>query len=85
MTTLTKRTAEELTDYLRDIGISVRYLHSEIDAIERVEILRALRKGEFDVLVGHQSAARRAGPAGGLAGGDSGCRQRRLLALARQA
>jgi excinuclease ABC subunit B len=52
VTTLTKRTAEELTDYLRGIGISVRYLHSEIDAIERVEILRALRKGEFDVLVG---------------------------------
>ena len=52
VTTLTKRTAEELTDYLRDIGISVRYLHSEIDAIERVEILRGLRKGEFDVLVG---------------------------------
>jgi excinuclease ABC subunit B len=52
VTTLTKRTAEELTDYLRDIGISVQYLHSEIDAIERVEILRALRKGEFDVLVG---------------------------------
>jgi excinuclease ABC subunit B len=50
--TLTKRTAEELTDYLRDIGINVRYLHSEIDAIERVEVLRALRKGEFDVLIG---------------------------------
>ncbi|HRY47225.1 MAG TPA: excinuclease ABC subunit UvrB [Candidatus Paceibacterota bacterium] len=52
VTTLTKRTAEELTDYLRDIGIHVRYLHSEIDALERVEILRALRKGDFDVLVG---------------------------------
>jgi len=52
VTTLTKRTAEELTDYLREIGINVRYLHSEIDAIERVEILRSLRKGEFDVLVG---------------------------------
>jgi excinuclease ABC subunit B len=52
VTTLTKRTAEELTDYLRDIGISVQYLHSEIDAIQRVEILRSLRKGEFDVLVG---------------------------------
>ncbi|MFM1770588.1 MAG: excinulease of nucleotide excision repair, damage recognition component [Verrucomicrobiota bacterium] len=52
VTTLTKRTAEELTDYLRDIGINVRYLHSEIDAIERVEILRALRQGGFDVLVG---------------------------------
>jgi excinuclease ABC subunit B len=52
VTTLTKRTAEELTDYLHGIGVNVRYLHSEIDAIERVEILRALRKGEFDVLVG---------------------------------
>ena len=52
VTTLTKRTAEELTDYLREIGISVQYLHSDIGAIERVEILRALRKGEFDVLVG---------------------------------
>lgn len=52
VTTLTKRTAEELTDYLNDVGIRVRYLHSEIDAIERVEILRALRRGEFDVLVG---------------------------------
>ena len=52
VTTLTKRTAEELTDYLRDIGVSVRYLHSDIDALERVEILRALRKGEFDGLVG---------------------------------
>jgi excinuclease ABC subunit B len=52
VTTLTKRTAEELTDYLRDVGVNVRYLHSEIDAIERVEILRSLRKGEFDVLVG---------------------------------
>jgi excinuclease ABC subunit B len=52
VTTLTKRTAEELTDYLRGIGINVQYLHSEIGAIERVEILRSLRKGEFDVLVG---------------------------------
>src|SRR4051794_38390092 len=52
VTTLTKRTAEELTDYLREVGIKVQYLHSEIGAIERVEILRSLRKGEFDVLVG---------------------------------
>lgn len=50
--TLTKKTAEDLTDYLRDIGVRVRYLHSEIDAIERVEILRALREGNFDILVG---------------------------------
>ena len=52
VTTLTKRTAEDLTDYLRDIGLKVRYLHSDIDTIERVEILRALRAADFDVLVG---------------------------------
>ena len=52
MTTLTKRSAEDLTQYLRETGIRVEYLHSDIDAIERVEILRRLRKGEFDVLVG---------------------------------
>jgi excinuclease ABC subunit B len=52
VTTLTKRTAEDLADYLRDIGLKVRYLHSDIDTIERVEILRGLRSGECDVLVG---------------------------------
>lgn len=52
ITTLTKRTAEDLSDYLRDVGLKVRYLHSDIDTIERVEILRALRAAEFDVLVG---------------------------------
>jgi len=52
VTTLTKRTAEDLTDYLRDAGLKVQYIHSEVDAIERVEILRSLRAGEFDVLVG---------------------------------
>ncbi|HIG83454.1 MAG TPA: excinuclease ABC subunit UvrB [Verrucomicrobia bacterium] len=52
VTTLTKRTAEDLTDYLRDVDLRVRYLHSDIGAIERVEILRALRVGEFDILVG---------------------------------
>jgi excinuclease ABC subunit B len=52
ITTLTKRTAEDLADYLRDVGLKVRYLHSDIDTIERVEILRALRAAEFDVLVG---------------------------------
>jgi len=52
VTTLTKRTAEDLSDYLRDVGLKVRYLHSDIDTIERVEILRALRAAEFDVLVG---------------------------------
>ena len=52
VTTLTKRTAEDLADYLREIGLKVRYLHSDIDTIERVEILRGLRAGECDVLVG---------------------------------
>jgi excinuclease ABC subunit B len=52
VTTLTKKMAEDLTDYLLELGIRVRYLHSDIDTIQRVEILRALRLGEFDVLVG---------------------------------
>jgi excinuclease ABC subunit B len=52
VTTLTKRMAENLAEYLADVQIKVRYLHSEIDALERVEILRGLRLGEFDVLVG---------------------------------
>lgn len=52
VTTLTKRTSEDLTNYLREASVRVEYLHSDIDAIERVEILRNLRRGEFDVLVG---------------------------------
>lgn len=52
ITTLTKRMAEDLTDYLMEHDIRVRYLHSDIDTVERVEIIRDLRKGEFDVLVG---------------------------------
>ena len=52
VTTLTKRMAEDLTDYYQDLNVKVRYLHSDIDAIERVEIIRDLRKGVFDVLVG---------------------------------
>ena len=52
VTTLTKKMAEDLSDYLDKIGINVRYIHSDIDALERVEILRDLRLGEFDVLVG---------------------------------
>jgi excinuclease ABC subunit B len=52
VTTLTKRMAEDLTDYLRDIGIKVRYMHSDIDTLERMEIIRDLRLGAFDVLVG---------------------------------
>ncbi len=52
VTTLTKRTAEDLTDYLRNVGLKVRYIHADVDAIERVEILRSLRAAEIDILVG---------------------------------
>ena len=52
VTTLTKRMSEDLTDYLQQMGVRVRYMHSDIDAIERVEIIRGLRLGEFDVLIG---------------------------------
>ena len=52
VTTLTKRMAEDLTDYLTEHGVKVRYLHSDVDTVERVEIIRDLRLGEFDVLVG---------------------------------
>lgn len=52
VTTLTKKMAEDLTQYLKNLGVRVRYIHSEIDAIERVDILRGLRRGDFDVLIG---------------------------------
>ena len=52
VTTLTKKMAEDLTDYLLELGVRVRYLHSEVDTLRRVELLRELRTGEFDVLVG---------------------------------
>ncbi len=52
VTTLTKKMAEDLTDYYGDLGVRVRYMHSEIETLERIKILRDLRKGEFDVLVG---------------------------------
>ncbi|NMU47265.1 excinuclease ABC subunit B, partial [Vibrio parahaemolyticus] len=52
VTTLTKRMAEDLTEYLHEHDVKVRYLHSDIDTVERVEIIRDLRLGEFDVLVG---------------------------------
>jgi excinuclease ABC subunit B len=52
VTTLTKKMAEDLTDYLQDVGVKVRYIHADVDTIERVEIIRALRRGDFDVLVG---------------------------------
>ena len=52
VTTLTKRMAEDLTDYLGEHDVRVRYLHSDIDTVERMEVIRDLRLGEFDVLVG---------------------------------
>src|SRR5947207_5069552 len=52
VTTLTKKMAEDLTDYLRELGVKVQYLHSEVDTLERIAILRDLRLGVFDVLVG---------------------------------
>ena len=52
ITTLTKKMSEDLTDYLLEMGFKVRYLHSEVDTLERIQIIRELRLGEFDVLVG---------------------------------
>ncbi len=52
VTTLTKKMSEDLTDYLLELGIRARYLHSEVDTLRRVELLRELRLGEYDVLVG---------------------------------
>src|SRR6185369_3363349 len=52
VTTLTKRMAEDLTEYYSEVGVKCRYMHSEIETLERVKILRDLRKGEFDVLIG---------------------------------
>jgi excinuclease ABC subunit B len=67
VTALTKRLCEDLTEYLDEQGLRVRYLHSEIDTLERITILTDLRRGEFDVLVGVNLLARRARPARSLA------------------
>ena len=85
ITTLTKRMAEDLTNFLTKAGYRVQYLHSDIDTIQRIEILRSLRLGEFDILVGHQPLARGTRPARGLPGRDPGRRQGGLLALAQRA
>jgi excinuclease ABC subunit B len=73
--------AEDLTDYLLDKGIRVRYLHSEVDTLRRVELLRELADGEFDVLVGINLLARGPRPARGVARGDPRRRQGGLPAL----
>jgi excinuclease ABC subunit B len=81
VTTLTKRMAEDLTQYYQELGVKVRYLHSDIDTMERIQILRDLRRGEFDVLIGINLLREGAGPAGGVAGGHPGRRQGGLPAI----
>jgi excinuclease ABC subunit B len=81
VTTLTKRMAEDLADYLRETGIRTHYLHSDIDVIERVEILRDLRLGVYDVVVGINLLREGFGFARSILGGDSRCRQRRVFAV----
>ena len=81
VTTLTKRMAEDLTDYFADAGIKVRYLHSDIDTIERVDIIRDLRLGVFDVLVGINLLREGLGFTGSFTGGDFRRGQRRVPAL----
>ena len=72
ITTLTKRMAEDLTDYMRELGIRVRYLHSDIDTLERTEIVRDMRLDVFDVLVGINLLRGRAGHSGDHIGCDPG-------------
>ena len=67
VTTLTKKMAEDLTDYLTDQGVKVKYMHHEVDTFERMELIRDLRLGTIDVIVGHQPAAGGPGPARGSA------------------
>ena len=81
VTTLTKKMAEDLTDYLLELGIRVRYLHSEVDTLRRVELLRELRHGRLRRAGRHQPAARGPRPARGVAGVDPGRRQGGLPAL----
>ena len=80
VTTLTKRLAEDLADYFTDEGVLCKWLHSELDAFERVELLRDLRQGQVRGAGGREPAPRRARPARSVAGGDSRRRQGRLPA-----
>ena len=81
VTTLTKKMAEDLTEYFTEVDVRVRYLHSDIETLERIKILRDLRRGEFDVLVGINLLREGSGPAGSFAGGDSRCGQGRVSAF----
>ena len=80
VTTLTKRMAEDLTDFYRELGVRVRYLHSDVDTLERIDILRDLRLGEFDVLVGINLLREGLELARGVAGRHLRRRQGRLFA-----
>ena len=83
VTTLTKRMAEDLTEYLHEHGVRVRYMHSDIDTIERIEIIRDLRLGAFDVLIGINLLRERARHSRMRAGGDPRRRQGRILCAPR--
>ena len=74
VTTLTKRMAEDLAEYYAEVGVKCNYLHSEVSTLDRMKILRDLRRGEHDVLIGINLIARGSGPAGSLAGRDPGRR-----------
>ena len=78
VTTLTKRMAEDLAEYYTELGLRVRYLHSEIETLDRIKVLRSLRAGEFDALIGINLSAGRTGSSRGFARGDPGCGQRRI-------
>ena len=80
VTTLTKRMAEDLSEYFTEIGVRCRYLHSEIETLDRIKILRDLRRGEYDVLIGINLLREGLDLAGGFAGCHSGRRQGRLSA-----
>ena len=79
VTTLTKRMAEDLSEYFTEVGVRCRYLHSEIETLDRIKILRDLRRGEFDVLIGINLLREGFRSAGSLDGGHPGCRQGRLF------
>ena len=79
VTTLTKKMAEDLTSYFKELNVKIKYMHSDIDTMERMKIIQGLRKGEFDVFVGINLSERRLGhPRSGFSS-NSGCRQRRIF------
>ena len=83
VTTLTKRMAEDLAEYYAEVGVRCAYMHSEVSTLDRVKILRDLRRGELRCTDRSESAARGSRLAGGLAGRDPGCGQRRIPAIDR--